>query len=292
MPLHPLSWIVTSCSEDVASLAANVANVVERGVLSHGLPISDTLPDACCHVLAILHGVLLHLFDVGFFRRAVSATDALVMACVQRITSLKWPKERLRFQVLLLLWESNVCTVSCEVGVEGAALADRVRPGLLAVDDQAILLGVLVTALILLTLPRVLRVSHLVLVGERLCLNTSLKSRSTLRHGAFGRSQWDVLKLRRLNLLVRTGQEWLLLLGGRSLATETAIVLAWVLVGVTERVALEISKGRLLILTAIDSHSAVEAYFIALLAVRLIVGAGVSHGQTHGHGEERITLPT
>ena len=93
MPLPPPSWrIVISCSENVVTLTANVASVVERSGLPHGLAIGDTLPNARRHVLAVLHGVLLHLFDVALLGRAIPVTDALVIARVQRITLLERSK--------------------------------------------------------------------------------------------------------------------------------------------------------------------------------------------------------
>jgi len=218
-------------------------------------------------------------------------SNALVIACVQRVTSLEWSEKRLLFVVYLLLGECNVCTVSCKIRVEGSALANRVRPRLLAVDNLAILLSVLVTALILLALPRVLRVAHLIQICERLCLDTSSEFRSTVWNGTLRRSQRDVFKLRLANLFVRTGREWLLLLGLSALATKTAIVLAWILVRITERVTLESSKGLLVVLATVNSHAFVETNFVTLLAERLIVGTSITDSQTDRHGEERITLP-
>lgn len=71
---------IFSSSEDVASLSANIASVVQRGSVHHALAVRHALPDACCNVLTVLHGVLLHLFNVAFFCRAVSSSNALIVA--------------------------------------------------------------------------------------------------------------------------------------------------------------------------------------------------------------------
>jgi len=68
------------------------------------------------------------------------------------------------------------------------------------------------------------------------------------------------------------------LLGSGAVTTQTTIVFARVLVRITERVALEIPKGRLRILATVNGHATVETDFVALLAERLIAGAGVSNG--------------
>ena len=191
-----------SSSEDVASLSANIASVVQRGGVHHALPVRHALPDACCNVLTVLHGVFLHLFDVAFFCGAVSCSNALIVAHMKRITLLEWSKERLLFLLLLFLRESDVRTVCREAWVEAATLTHSVRPWLLTVDNFAVLLSVLITALVLFTFIGVLRVSHLVQVRERLCLDARCKSWCALGNRALGRSQWDVLKLRFSNFPV------------------------------------------------------------------------------------------
>ena len=200
-----------SSSEDVASLGANIASIVQRSSIHHALAIRHALPDACCNVLTVLHGVLLHLFDVGFFGGAVSSSNALIVAHMQRVTLLEWSKERLLFLFLLFLRESDVRTVCREAWVEFATLTHSVRPWLLTVKDFPVLPSVLVTTLVLFTFIGVLRVSHLVQVRERLCLDARCKSWCTLGNRALGRSQRDVLKLRFSDFPVRLSQEGLCL---------------------------------------------------------------------------------
>ena len=118
--------VESSYSEDVATLDVNVTGIVQRGSLTHRLAIGHTLPDASLNVLTVLHGVLFHLLDVAFLGRAVPSTDALVIASVERISLLEGSKERLLSHLSLLLRESNVSTISGEVGVESAALTHRV----------------------------------------------------------------------------------------------------------------------------------------------------------------------
>ena len=120
-------------SKDVTSFDANVAGVIQRGSIHHGLAVCHASPDACCNVLAVLYGVLLHLLDVAFFGRAISATDALIVAHVERVTLLEWSKERLLFLLPLFLRECDVRAVGREARVEAATLTHRVRPGLLTV---------------------------------------------------------------------------------------------------------------------------------------------------------------
>ena len=200
-----------SSSEDVASLGANIASVVQRGSVHHALAVRHALPDACCNVLTVLHGVFFHLFDVAFFGGAVSSSNALIVAHMQRITLLEWSKERLLFLFLLFLRESDVRTVCREAWVETATLTHSVRPWLLTVNDLTVLPSVLVTTLVLFTFIGVLRVSHLVQVRERLCLDARCKSWCTLGNRTLGRSQRDVLKLRFPDFPVRLSQEGLCL---------------------------------------------------------------------------------
>ena len=149
-------------SEDVTALVINVASVVQSGGVHHGLSVGHALPDASCNVLAVLHGVNLHFFDIGLLRCAISDTDALIVAHVQRVALLEGSEERLLFLLPLLLWERNVRAVSREVGEEAAALANSVRPWLLTVQNLTVLFGVLVASHVLFAFIGVLRVAHLV----------------------------------------------------------------------------------------------------------------------------------
>lgn len=124
---------------------------------------------------------------------------------------LEGSKERLLFLLLLLVRESDVCTVCREAWVEAAALTHSVGPWLLTMNNLTVQLGVFITALVLFTFIGVLRVPHLVQVRERLCLDASCKSWCALGNGALGRSQRDVLKLRFSDFPVRLGQEGLCL---------------------------------------------------------------------------------
>ena len=67
-------------SKDVTSFDTNVAGVIQRGSIHHGLAVCHASPDACCNVLAVLYGVLLHLLDVTLLGRAGSGSDALIVA--------------------------------------------------------------------------------------------------------------------------------------------------------------------------------------------------------------------
>lgn len=205
------------------------------------------------------------------------------MAGVERISLLERSKERLLFLLLFFIWESNVCTKSREVGIEGATLTDSVGPRLLTMQDQTVLLGVLIAALVLFALPWIFRVAHLVQVRERLCLDASAKSRSTLGYRALGRSKRDVLKFRLANLLVRAGRPGRLLLRSGAQAAKTSVIFAWILVRVTKRVALELSKSFLGVLATVDGHATVQANFVALLAISLVASAGVTHSKSDRH---------
>ena len=69
-------------SEDVFSFAVDIASIVKRGGVHHGLPIGDTLPDASGNILTILNCVLFHLLNVSLFGGAISSANALVVAGV------------------------------------------------------------------------------------------------------------------------------------------------------------------------------------------------------------------
>ena len=189
----------------------NVASVVQSGGVHHGLSVGHALPDASCNVLAVLHGVLLHFFDIGLLRCAISDTDALIVAHVQRVALLEGSEERLLFLLPLLLWERNVRAVSREVGEEAAALANSVRPWLLTVQNLTVLFGVLVASHVLFAFIGVLRVAHLVQVRERLSLHASTKSWSSLGDGTSRGTERNVLKFRLSHLLIRTGNKGTLL---------------------------------------------------------------------------------
>ena len=267
-----------SSSEDVASLGANIASVIQRGSVHHALAVRHALPDACCNVLTVLHGVFLHLFDVAFFCGAVSCSNALIVAHVQRITLLEWSKERLLFLFLLFLWERDVRTVCREAWVEAATLTHSVRPWLLTMKDFTVLLGVLVTTHVLFTFIGVLRVSHLVQVRERLCLDARCKSWCTLGDRALGRSQRDVLKLRFSYFPVRLSKEGLCLRVGAH-ATKALIVFAWVDERITECIALECSECFFCIFATVDCHCTIQTNFVALLSEGLVAGAIVAHSK-------------
>ena len=113
----------------------NVASVIQRGGVHHRLAVGHTLPDARCNVLAVLHGVFLHFLNVGLLRRTISDTDALIVAHVKWVTLFEGSEERLLFLLPLLLGECNVRAVGREVRVEAAALADRIGPWLLTVNN-------------------------------------------------------------------------------------------------------------------------------------------------------------
>jgi hypothetical protein len=124
-----------SYSEDVAALRVDVASVVKRCCVHHGPIIGDTLPNARRNVLTVLHGIFLHLLDVGLLRRAIARTNALVMASVKRISLLEWSKHRLLFLFSFLLGESNIGAICREARVEAATLTDSVGPRLLTMKD-------------------------------------------------------------------------------------------------------------------------------------------------------------
>ena len=280
----------TTCSEDVTALVINVASVIQRGGVHHCLVVGHALPDARCHVLAVLHGVLLHFLNVGLLRCAISHTDALIVAHVERVSLLEGPEERLLFLLALLLGECDVRAVGRKVGEEAAALADCVGPWLLTVQNIRVLLGVLVAPLVLFAFVGVLRVAHLVQVREGLGLDTSTESRGGLGDGTGGRAEWNVLEFGLSDLLVRAGDEGTLLRVGAH-AAKARVILAGVNVGVAKSVALELSKGLFRVFTTVDRHGTILADFVALFPVSLIVCAVVADGQSDRHREESVTLP-
>ena len=280
--------LLAGCSVDVLTLAANIASVVQSSGVHHGEAVVDALPDASSYVLAVLNGVLFHLFDVLLLGCAITATDAFVVSSFKRITGLENSKERLLLNILLFLWERNISAVGSESGIEGASLADGIGPWLVTVDNASVLHSVFVTAVILLVLPRIFGVSHSVQTRERFGLDTSCEARSTLRYTTLERSLRNVLELRLANLLVGGRQERLL--GLRGASTETTVIFSRVLIWITKGVGLEFAESRLGLL--FREHTAVEADFIALLTVGLVVSARVADSQTDWHGEKSITLPT
>jgi hypothetical protein len=175
-------------SEDVAAFSVYVAGVVERGGVHHREARVDSLPDACLHVLAVLHRVLVHLFDVLVFGRSSVTADAFVVSGVQRIRILERAEKWLLFDISFLFWEGDVGAVGGETRVEGASLPHGVAKGLFAVNDLSVLACVFFTALVLSTLVGVFRVSHLVLVCERFGLDSGAETRRSLRCGTSGRS--------------------------------------------------------------------------------------------------------
>lgn len=150
-----MAVISTDSSEDVAALSVDVAEIVDRRRVHHRLSIRHSAPDVSLHVLAVLDWVLLALLNVLVFRRAAVTSNRLIVACVQRVTLFERSEEGLRFGVGFLLREGNVGAIGSEVRVEAAALAHRVGPGLIAVDDLRVLIGVLSPRHVLLALVRI-----------------------------------------------------------------------------------------------------------------------------------------
>ena len=96
------------------------------------------------------------LFDVLLFGGAVPASNALVIAGLERIAVLECSKERWWLYIWLLFWEASVGSVCCVVRVECSSLTDGVAPGLVSVKYSAVLHCVLIALHVLLSLVWVL----------------------------------------------------------------------------------------------------------------------------------------
>jgi len=211
------------------------------------------------------------------------------VSSVQRVALLERAKHWLLLHLRLFLRERDVGSVSREVRVESATLLHRVRPWLVAVNDQRILLGVFVATLILFALEGVLRVANLVVLSEGVGLDASTESGGTLGGAADGRSLGIVLELRLADQLVGAGHEGARLgRGGTRLAKE---VLTRVLERVAQSVALKVAESLLSSSALVYGHALVQTHFVALLAEGLVAIARVARSQTSRHRKQSVAWP-
>ena len=127
---------------------------------------------------------MLHLLQICLFRCAVTRTDALVVPCLQGVTILENSIKWLFLCRLSFLREGDIGAIGGEVDLESASLTHSVGPGLVTVDNFAVLFGIFLTDSVLLEFVGVHCVTHLVQVGEGLTLDTGRETRSTLRSRA------------------------------------------------------------------------------------------------------------
>ena len=182
-------------SEYVRALLQNIAEVVYCRCVHHCAVVGDAAPDVSFHILVVLYRVLLHLLQVILLGGAVSASDAPIMASLQHITLIEGAVIRLLLRLRRLLRELHVRAIRRVAGVEASVLANCVRPGLIAMNDPIVLLGVLVSYDVLLALIRILSVANTVEVSEWISLYTSGEPSCRLRDRAFGRPKWLVQEL-------------------------------------------------------------------------------------------------
>jgi len=149
------------------------------------------------------------------------------------------------------------------------------------VYDSSVLLGVFLAALVLSTLVRVLAVSHSIQVSEWLSFDAGRKSWGGLGHDARSGSKWDVGELRLANLFVGASKEGFNHL--RSGTVLSQVILSWVLVRITESIALKASKCGLAVLASVHRHSSVQTHLVSLLAESLIASARVSYCEANRH---------
>lgn len=236
---------------------------------------------------------MLHLLHICLFGCAVTRTDALVVPCLQGIAILKGSKKWLFLRRLRFLREGDIGAIGGEIDLERASLAHSVGPGLVTVNDLAVLFRILLTDSVLLVLVWVHRVTYFVEVCERFAFDTSGESRSTFRDGTCRWALFHVHELTLAHLLVRAsveGLSWSLHLRvGSRLAHD---ILARVLVWITQSVAGELAEGLSgsRALAPVDGHALVEADLVTFLAEGLVASARVAHSQTDRHREKSVTL--
>ena len=136
-------------SEDVTTLAANVASVIESRWVHHGLAVSNALPDVGCDVFTVLNRILVHFLNVLLLASTVSVPDALIVSLMQWVSLLEWSENRRLLFSILLFREGNVSAIGREARIEAASLAYSIWPGLVTVDDFAVQSGIFVATIIL-----------------------------------------------------------------------------------------------------------------------------------------------
>ena len=225
-------------SEDVFALATDVALVVQCGRVHHRLAARDSAPDVLNRAIVVLDGIFFHLFHVLLFGSSSTRTDALIVARVEGVALLEGSEERGLLHGSLLLGEGDVCAESREVRLERSSLANCVRPRLRADKNLRIPLAIVFSLQVLFPLIGLDRVAHFVEAREGLGLDSSGEARGALRSYTLGWAQRDVFEFRLANKLVATSHERLASRG----ASEASVVLARILVGVSESVTGELSE--------------------------------------------------
>lgn len=211
------------------------------------------------------------------------ATDALVVAGFEQIASLKWTEHGFLLHLGFLLREGDIRAVSREAGVEGATLANSVVPWLFTVDDLRVFPRICVTSHFLLTLIWFERVADPVELHEWFSFDACGETWSSFWDRA---GLWAVMHVREFGLaheLVATRHEWLPL--GSGARRRAQVVLACILIRITESVTCKSAECLPRTLASVNRHAFVKANFVAFLTECLVDCACVSIGQPDWHRE-------
>jgi len=104
--------------------------------------VSSGLPNRASNVFLENDRVVLTFFEIGFLSSTVSVSDTLVVSGLERISLFPRAKERLQLLITLLVRESEVSSVSCEMRIESSLLFHRVLERLIAVQNGVILFSI------------------------------------------------------------------------------------------------------------------------------------------------------
>ena len=262
---------LTTSEPSVCTFSVDVAIMVHCRCIHHWLSSTNINP-GFCRLLEILTEDLFwyDFFTVFLLCSSISATDALVMSCLERITRLE---DTISGRLLLghfLLREFSISSVGLVEWVEFSTLAHSVCPWLVSVKDSAIESRIFTTLIILLMLVRVFHVADVVAIRERFRFNMGFES---WQRFWFWSGRWSLFHVNKLwlpDLLVssaicpsfgfRESASWSLLIG---FAHD---VLSGVNVWITNSCADELAKCLLGSSALVDRHSFVKSTLVPFLA--------------------------
>jgi hypothetical protein len=103
---------------------------------------SSGLPNRASNVFLENDRVVLTFFEIGFLSSTISVSDTFVISGLERISIFPSAKESRLLLLTLLVRESEVRTVSCEMRIESSLLFHRVLEWLIAVQNGVILFSI------------------------------------------------------------------------------------------------------------------------------------------------------
>ena len=136
-----------SSNRNWCSLVVDVAEIVQCSWIDHWFSCAHINPWSLWFSSGrfAINSVLFLFFHIPLFSCSITTTNALVVTSLKRITTLEDAIEWWLSLRLLLFREDHIRTKCLECRVKGSSLFDSVCPGLVSVQDLAVLPSIFIT---------------------------------------------------------------------------------------------------------------------------------------------------